>query len=286
MHQINFKNKEISRGNKPIELIFLHGFMGSLKDWDSIIRRLEKESDLSFKIGRVDLPGHGKSDRFDFSKYPDFDTIIEIIYNTIINQGFQNPTLIGYSLGGRVALSLALKFPHFCHSLIIESSSPGITCEQAKLRRLKQDEILFREVLEKAQSFHDFLNEWYSKDLFFNLNTSGFKETLKRRLANNPEILQKSIKALSVGNMPSLWDKLKDVTIPILYLSGEKDKKYQEIARKIETNNRSISFKTVTNAGHNTHVQNEDCYFQFIMETIQKVKTSTPNIKKPDKHNY
>ena len=126
-------------GDKP-PVVFLHGFLGAKEDWLPVIDVVSKTHECM----APDLPGHGKN--VAVKTLPDFDQLIIELDKFRQSLGVERWHLVGYSMGGRIALSYAQKFPAHTLSLIQVSSSPGITDESERAQRRERDESGDREV--------------------------------------------------------------------------------------------------------------------------------------------
>lgn len=167
--------------------------------------------------------------------------------------------LVGYSMGGRLALYMALEFPDRFEKTILESASPGLKAQEERSRRLHSDWQLAREL--ETSDFKDFLLKWYKQPLFKSLqNTPNFDKILERRLQNNPSELAKSLRYLGTGNQPCLWEKLSQNKIPLLLLVGEWDKKFRAINAEMEAICQVAELEIIPNSGHNIHIENTNEY--------------------------
>src|ERR687894_1108620 len=155
-------NHEVSGDPLSPTILFLHGFMGSSADWRGAIAAL---GDRYFCIA-VDLPGHGAS----LGMPPDTYTIegaARAVIGILDELERVRTVIAGYSMGGRLALYLALRYPERCAGLLLESASPGIEDEEERTARRETDEEWAR-CLESGD-FEAFLQDWYAQPLFASL---------------------------------------------------------------------------------------------------------------------
>ncbi|NTU69072.1 MAG: 2-succinyl-6-hydroxy-2,4-cyclohexadiene-1-carboxylate synthase [Chlorobiaceae bacterium] len=231
-------------------ILFLHGFLGSGRDWLPVARMLgERYCSLL-----VDLPGHGSAgmpERIDHAGF--FMQTVDSLADLLRRQAPGPCGLAGYSMGGRIALALALRHPELFSSAVIVSASPGLpTEEERRLRRLG-DDALAREL---EQDFDAFLGRWYDLPLFATLKADpSFDEMLASRRAGNPAALASCLRALGTGNQPSLWDELPGNRLPILFCAGEKDAKFVEIGRRMVNLCPGSALETFPGCGHTLHVE-------------------------------
>ena len=225
--------------------------MGCSKDFNNVILELSEE----FCCLNVDLPGHGKTRGMDnLARYSMSETARGAI--ALLDElEIDKCSLVGYSMGGRLALYTILYFPHRFESGIIESASPGLKTKKEREERRKVDENRSQE-LENGK-FPEFLSHWYGQPLFeFLRNSPQFEKMMARRLQNNPRELAKSLRYMGTGSQPSLWENLKENQIPLLLLVGENDVKFRAINAEMARCCRVANVAIAPNAGHNVHLEN------------------------------
>ena len=159
-------------------------------------------------------------------------------------------------MGGRLALSYACNCPEKVYALILESSSPGLTENEAKAGRVQSDNNLAEQIEQKG--VRHFINFWYNQPLFSTLKsvlgdriTAFFEERYK----NNKAGLINSLKGFGAGVMPNLRDELQRINYPVLLAAGAKDKKYVEINSDMQSLISNSVFNIIDSAGHNIHLE-------------------------------
>ena len=176
-------------------------------------------------------------------------------------------SVVGYSMGGRLALYTILHFPHRFEKGIIESSSPGLKTKTQRDERRKIDEKRAQEL--ENSSLLEFLLRWYNQPLFKSLlNSPQFDKMIARRLQNKPLELAKSLRYMGTGSQPSLWEKLKENQIPLLLLVGEEDVKYREINAQMASCCRIAKVAIAPNAGHNVYLENQGEWVRQVKEFL------------------
>lgn len=257
--KFNFHFHASGSPDKP-PAIFLHGFMGNCKDWKKVIRFVSRD----YYCLTIDLPGHGKTA---LKEYISFEKTAAALIEFLRQQEIRRCFLVGYSMGGRIALFLALRFPDYFSKVVLESASPGLPTQEERESRLKEDETIARQL--ESGDFKFFLLKWYSRPLFKGLgNQLDFHQLLKARLANNPKSLARSLRIFGTGNQPSLWEELHQCKIPILVLAGEEDKKYQLIAEEMSQSSQLIQAKIVEKCSHNIHFQQPKRLANYLCEFL------------------
>ncbi|MEG4216636.1 2-succinyl-6-hydroxy-2,4-cyclohexadiene-1-carboxylate synthase [Microcoleus sp. Pol14C6] len=256
----NFHYSLTGNKNQPT-LLFLHGFTGSSQDFSRVISLLSN----SYCCLAVDLPGHGKTQvNGDESCYTMSNTaqaLIELLDDLQIDKCL----LLGYSMGGRLALYMTLHFPHRFEKVVLESASPGLKTEKERSHRIQAD-LHIAQNLENS-NIKDFLLNWYDRPLFKSLkNSPNFDKLIETRLGNNPLELAKSLRNMGTGNQPSLWEKLAQNQIPILLLAGEYDDKFSTINTEIASLCPAARLEIVPKAGHNIHFENIDHFVTVVRQ--------------------
>jgi 2-succinyl-6-hydroxy-2,4-cyclohexadiene-1-carboxylate synthase len=235
---------------KPV-LLFIHGFASSLEEWVEVINLLDKYQSVA-----VDLPGFGDSEIPVKSEYYSQDFLSWLIKEIIIQLELKNVLLVGYSMGGRAALSFAVKHFSMIKGLILESSSAGIKDVQERNARIKSDEELIKFI--ESNSIKKFVDYWTNLEIF-NTQKKLSQEKLdiikKIKLKQNKVGLINSLKEFGTGKILPLWDKLNKVNLPILLITGELDKKFCKINSEMVTQFPNAKHILVENAGHNIHLE-------------------------------
>jgi len=234
--------------NKPV-ILFLHGFMGNCDDFKEVIALVSNQ----FCCLTIDLPGHGQTkvqqDEY-YTMEKTAQALIELLQKLDINQCF----LVGYSLGGRIALYLTIYFPQYFNRVILESASPGLVTLTERNQRIKQD-LKLAEELESIELIQ-FLNKWYSNPLFASFTEHPqFQKALTRKLNNDPLKLAKSLRNIGTGIQPSLWKQLSSNQVPLMLLVGELDQKFIAINHQIANLCAQAQLNIVQNSGHNIHFE-------------------------------
>lgn len=180
------------------------------------------------------------------------------VLDALDEAGVEQTALVGYSMGGRLALYLALEYPERFDSLILESASPGLRTERERTARRRYDEELARRLdAAGAADFRAFLEVWHRQPLFVSL--AGHEGLLEKlitdRTRNDPKELARSLRGMGTGSQPSLWEDLPNLKVPTLAVAGEYDEKFVGIAREMSETSRKIECVVVAGAGHNVHAE-------------------------------
>lgn len=247
----------VGNRQKPI-ILFLHGFLGDRQDFSAVIDLISSD----FCCLLLDLPGHGHTIVQQDCNYllPNIaKAIVELLTCLQIRQCF----LVGYSLGGRIALYLGIYFPQCFLGVVLESASPGLKTKLERDRRILQDFELAKQL--ESQELAIFIKQWYNQPLFdsFRQHPSFFQASLKR-LNNDPFKLAKCLRYSGLGMQPSIWQQLSSNYIPLLLIVGELDLKFVAINQEIANICSQVSLQIVKNTGHNIHFENPQIYAQLL----------------------
>ena len=256
--------QRLGNRRQPV-LVLLHGFLGSHKDWYEVTDRLE----FGFDKLIIDLPGHGKS--LPPPAFYSLENTCRSILTLLDEQHIDSCILLGYSMGGRLALHLAVTFPHRFRALILESASPGITEESERRLKRQWEEKIIRKL--QTSDMATFIHDWYKNPLFHSLRRHpDFTMLVKRRCRNDPEALGLALRNLGAGTMPSLWCRLAELKMPVLTICGELDRKYRTISKKIMDANPAISVITAPDCGHNIHFENSTYFCNTVNTFLHRLK--------------
>ncbi|MHB8854590.1 MAG: 2-succinyl-6-hydroxy-2,4-cyclohexadiene-1-carboxylate synthase [Ignavibacteriaceae bacterium] len=256
-------NVEVSESKcaAPRYIFFIHGFTGSACDWDEIIPSINN----NYQCVAVDLIGHGKSDSPNETSYYNFSSISKQLKFLIYQFTNEPVTLVGYSMGGRVALNFAIENPGQINSLILESSSAGIEDEKLRIERQIQDEKLASYIIDN--SIEDFVDYWMNIDLFAsqkNLSKEKLDKIRTQKSENNKTGLSNSLLGFGAGRMLPLFDKLKEFKSKTLLITGDQDKKYCELNSRMVNIFPASEHIIIKNAGHNCHLEQPGKFIEAI----------------------
>ena len=257
----------IVRGNRHHPpLIFLHGFMGISSDWLEITERFEDH----YYCILPDLPGHGRSVMGTMAEPLDFDFVARGLLNLMGGLDLTSAAVIGYSMGGRVALYTATRYPERFDALVLEGASPGLRDDNERESRRVLDQGRAREI-EKV-GIAAYTEIWYEADLFQTLRRHSEKlDKMKSVRKNNDTAwMAKVIRELSVGRQPPLWDHLVALNMPVLLIAGDLDHKYKQIVCQMKDCLKDSQVCLVPETGHNTHVEAPEKFGQALADFLKE----------------
>jgi 2-succinyl-6-hydroxy-2,4-cyclohexadiene-1-carboxylate synthase len=220
-------------------VVLVHGFTQTLAAWEPVGERLDRR----WEVVRVDLPGHGRSAavRVGFGEAAG-----------LVGAAGGVGAYVGYSLGGRLCLRLALDRPDLVRALTLVGASPGIADPGERAARRAADERLADEV--ERDGVAAFLDRWLAGPLFATLPAEAAGRT--ERLANTAEGLAYALRRLGTGAQEPLWDRLGGLRPPVLLVAGERDPKFRDLARRMAAAiGPSARVAIVGGAGHAVHLE-------------------------------
>ncbi len=244
------------RGQPP--LLFLHGFLGKADDWSSIARGLPCPS-LA-----IDLPGHGGSVAAQGDWFEETSGALDRLMEA---EHIDRARVVGYSLGGRVAMHFALSFPDRIEKLVVESSNPGIEPKAERAARRASDDIWAEKI---ERDWPDILSEWYDQSVFSSLLDSPLLHVIKKaRAKGEPTRLAEALRGYSIGRHLSIWNQLVALKPDMLFIAGTRDSKYQDIGSRLQEGSPRIKFVPVERAGHIVHLEQPRAYLAALVEFFE-----------------
>jgi 2-succinyl-6-hydroxy-2,4-cyclohexadiene-1-carboxylate synthase len=264
----------VTAAGKGEPLVLLHGFTGSSASWAAHTAVFSAH----FRTVAVDLLGHGRTGSpADPKRYRMEQAAADII--AILEELKAAPAhLLGYSMGGRLALYLAVNYPEWFRSLVLESASPGSKTAVARAERQNQDNALADWI--EANGIAAFVERWEQLPLWASqsqLPPKTRQALREQRLQNNPAGLANSLRGMGSGVQPALWPHLNNLQLPALLITGALDKKFAGIGEQMADTIPSAQLKVVREAGHTVHLEQTAV---FNREIIQFLKRSGSNFGK------
>jgi 2-succinyl-6-hydroxy-2,4-cyclohexadiene-1-carboxylate synthase len=250
-------------------IIFLHGFTGSGNDWHFLTENLNPNY---FPIA-IDLPGHGKTKAPNDLRFYSTEAYANVI-NVVLDYFKIDKTIIlGYSMGGRTALSFAAKYPQKVISLVLESSTAGIDEEAERVSRIKTDTEIADSIL--TNGINPFVDYWMNLPFFLSLKSlddNEYSKLIERKKQNSAIGLANSLKGFSTGRMSSVWNELPKFNFPTLLIAGSLDRKYVRINKMMNNKIKNSVLKIIQDCGHNTHLENKQEFTILVNNFLNSLK--------------
>jgi 2-succinyl-6-hydroxy-2,4-cyclohexadiene-1-carboxylate synthase len=241
-------HRAVTGGRAGGRVVLVHGFTQTLAAWGAVGGRLAERH----RVVRVDLPGHGGSGavRVGFGEAAE-----------LVGEAGGVGVYVGYSLGGRLCLRLALDRPDLVRGLVLVGASPGIADPGARAGRRGEDEALASEV--ERDGVAAFLDRWLAKPLFASLPEAAAGR--EDRLANSAGGLAYALRRLGTGAQAPLWERLAGLRPPALLVAGALDAKFAGIARDMAAAmGPGARVALVPGAGHAVHLERPDAMAALI----------------------
>jgi 2-succinyl-6-hydroxy-2,4-cyclohexadiene-1-carboxylate synthase len=203
-------------------VVMLHGFSGTHRAWDGVVARMSPER---YRPLALDLPGHGElaaAERpFSFERS----------VASVLDRSPGRFALVGYSMGGRVALHVALEAPERVERLLLVGANPGIEDAHERALRRESDSRLAEEL--EAAPFEDFVERWRNQPLFAGEPAEAGRLAREDQLRNQPDALAAVLRGMGTGEMSPLWSRLGELEMDATVLVGERDTKFQALGRRM-----------------------------------------------------
>lgn len=268
VNDIRLNVEMVGRG-RPV--LFLHGFMGSSDNW---WQQLEFFA-TRYRVLAVDLIGHGASAAPSDPAYYTMDRCVSDLTALLDLLNIDTLSVVGYSMGGRVALNLAAAAPHRVTALVLESASPGLAQPEDRFARLEQD--LYLAGFLQRQGLEAFVDYWEQLPLFATqkqLPPEIARRQRSQRLAQRPHGLINSLRGMGTGAQRSLWRDLPGLHIPTLIVTGQLDTKYAAIGQQMARLLPEARLVTIPGAGHNVHLERPGAFNQAVDNFLKQVNFS------------
>jgi 2-succinyl-6-hydroxy-2,4-cyclohexadiene-1-carboxylate synthase len=208
----------------PERVVLVHGFGGTHRAWDAVRARLEQED---YRDSARDLPGHGAGAGADPPPAVGFGLCVQRVLDAVPGRF----VLCGYSLGGRVALRVALAAPERVGRLVLVSAGAGIEDDGERAARRAADAALAARL--EAEPLERFIGVWNAQELFAD-DPEPVRALASADLRrNSPAALAAALRGLGAGTMAPLWGRLAELRMPLLAVAGARDRRYVEVARRI-----------------------------------------------------
>ena len=249
------------RPNKP-SIVFLHGFLGAGSDWGEIAGPLAED----YFCVCPDLPGHGANITRDFNAQLSIPQLALELRALCATLSLSAPIVVGYSLGGRVALAAAVLHPQFMQALMLESTSAGLDTEAERQARAATDDA--RAAVLLADGIAAFMRTWYAAPLFESLQMRPqlLAKLQAARICNDARWMSKVVSELSPGRTASVWAELPLVRLRTVLLAGALDVRYTEYAQRMCAAMPNAVCTVVADAGHNVHLEQPIAYIQALRD--------------------
>jgi 2-succinyl-6-hydroxy-2,4-cyclohexadiene-1-carboxylate synthase len=224
-------------------VLLLHGFTHTGSSWDPVVAALGER----YRVLAPDIRGHGAAADVDPAT---LEALLADIDGLAPGEPF---VLVGYSMGGRIALHAAIAKPARIRRLVLIGASPGIADATDREQRRLADERLADDV--ERSTIEEFAGRWARTPVLAGMPADVAECVAADRLRNKPSGLARALRGLGTGALPSLWDRLGELPMPVTLVVGERDRKFRAIAREMAASIGSGDVVTVAGVGHAVHLE-------------------------------
>jgi len=233
-----------------MSVVLLHGFTQTGASWAPLLPHLATTSLIA-----PDLPGHGSAGQVRTDLAATADQLVD---------EFANPILVGYSMGGRLALHLALAEARRIEALVLESASPGLEADDERAARRAADDALAASI--ERDGVEAFLARWQETPVLASqreLRASLRREAAEERRGNRVAGLAASLRGMGTGAQLWLGDRLADLQVPVTCVAGSGDAKFAAIASNMTGRIPGASLEILP-AGHNVHLEHPEAFARLL----------------------
>lgn len=243
-------------------LVMLHGFTGSARSWDEHIPVFSQQ----YEVITPDLLGHGDTAAPQTPERCQIERAAADLIALLDALRLERAHLLGYSMGGRLALYVAAHYSDRIQSLILESASPGLRTEEDRAARRQQDNALADRIEQEGVAW--FVDYWERLPLWDSQRrtlSAEAKQALRaERLRHTSHGLANSLRGMGTGAQPSLWENLRMLTVPVQLIVGERDAKFTNINQEMATLLPDVRLDIVPDAGHAVHLEQPKAFQQIV----------------------
>jgi 2-succinyl-6-hydroxy-2,4-cyclohexadiene-1-carboxylate synthase len=217
-------SERMGEGTPEESVVLLHGFAGTRRAWTGVVEHLSAERYRSLAL---DLPGHGE--QVDAPRPITFEGCVA----SVLERSPDRFALAGYSMGGRIALQLALAAPERVARLVLISSTAGIEDAAERVERRERDRRL-ADGIERG-SIEQFTELWRARPMFAEDPPEVERLARADQSRNRPDGIAAALRGLGTGEMQPLWSRLAELQMPVVVLAGRRDRKFVKLAERMVT---------------------------------------------------
>lgn len=259
-------NVEVAGSGPPV--VLLHGFTGSAAGWAPLVELLTPD----YTTLAVDIVGHGQSDAPEEVERYRMRRCVDDVVAAVRALGHDRAVWLGYSMGGRTALQVAVQRPEAVSALVLEGATAGLEGEE-RASRIESDEALAERI--EREGVESFVDYWEAVPLF-ETQRSLPEETRAAiragRLANRAVGLANSLRGMGAGAQEPVHEGLSRVLAPVLLVAGSLDEKFSAIARELEQALPTPAVRLIDGAGHAAHIERPSQFGEAVLAFLHRVR--------------
>jgi 2-succinyl-6-hydroxy-2,4-cyclohexadiene-1-carboxylate synthase len=223
-------------------VVLLHGFTHTGASWEPVVAGLRER----YRALAPDIRGHGAASAAE-------PVTLEAVIDDLGAVAPERFTLVGYSMGGRIALHAALALRPRVQRLVLVGASPGLADPAERAARRTTDERLAGEL--DGMTIEAFAERWAQTPVLADAPADVAARARADRLRNTPAGLARALRGLGTGALPPLWDRLGEIAMPVSLVVGERDAKFQAVAQAMLERLPAATLTVVPGAGHAVHLE-------------------------------
>ena len=237
-------------------VVLLHGFTQNSRCWGDFGEFVAQHHETVL----VDLPGHGES-RHDEASLQESAALVGEVGGC--------GTYVGYSLGGRIALHVALQNPELVERMVLIGATAGLRTPEERAERVAADDALAQGI--ETNGLDAFLTLWLSQPLFAGLGEQA--AVFAARRTNRSEAMAESLRSVGTGHQANLWPDLSDILCPTLVVTGANDEKFTLLGRELRRSiGKRAELVTVNDSGHSVHLEHPNETWAVVHEWLNRVQ--------------
>lgn len=225
-------------------LALIHGFLGAADDWAAVRQRLNHPSVA------IEIP-----------EASEWNAGIHAIASSLPDPSI----LVGYSMGARIALGCALNHSQRVRALVFVSGNPGLS-EELREQRWTHDQQVCQAL--RQQPAKHFLRRWYRQEVFRSLTEAQVESLVRDKRDLDAGRFAQLLTCYSIAKQPNYWDRLDELSMPVLLVAGQSDPKYVDICRKMQSHVRNGRFRLVEGAGHIVHRERPEQFTALLNDLV------------------
>lgn len=239
-------------------LTLIHGFMGDPSDWDEVREELSADYEICTPLIR---PAE------------DWDASIEQLIADLPKRS----VIVGYSMGARLALSIAIEHPERCDALVFVSGNPGLETEEQRKQRFAHDGKIAERI--ESEPREQFLDYWYTARVFESLTDEVRADEIRRKSTRASDDWASILKANTVAKQPNYWSRADELSMPTLAIAGISDHKYVDIMVRLgrEVNSNQLETRIVPDCGHIVHREQPRVFLKLLRDFLDATASENQN---------
>lgn len=242
-------------------VVLVHGFTQTRRSWEPLVGALAREH----QVLAVDGPGHGLSSHYRVGLWE---------AARLLGEAGNEASYVGYSMGGRLVLHLALAAPYLVRRVVLVGATAGIEDERDRVARAAADEVLASGL--ERDGVDAFLRRWLANPMFAGLSPEA--ADLESRRQNTADGLAAALRLLGTGVQEPLWDRLGALQMPALLVAGKRDEKFTALAARLaDAWGGPAEVVVVPGAGHAVHLEQPKAFLDAVVPFLQDAhRSATP----------